>query len=180
MSTFSCWSVDWGKNAEIFFFLNHILKKNWTYICQNGVDWLIHQIFLARQNFQTKCVSKRCWLAKNPYETSLQSIHMVQNVVDLLICQKISCKAQFSNYMCVKSLLICQKILARPPCSIYIWCKMLLICWFAKKILARPNFWTTCLSKHCWFAKKSLQDLLAVYPYGAKCCWSVDLPKNFL
>ena len=72
------------------------------YVCQNAVD-----------------------LPKNPCETSLQSIHMVQNVVDLLIRQKISCKAQFLNYMCVKTLLIRQK---------------------------------------------SLRDLLAVYPYGAKCC----------
>ena len=139
------------------------------------VNSLQVQIFV-RANFWTISVSKLCWFATK-YLTSLQSIHMVRKVVDLLIGQKISCKAQFFNYMCVKTLLICQKILARPPCSLSIWCKMLLICWFAKKFLARPNFRTICVSKRCWFAKKSLRDLLAVYPYGSKCCWSVDSKK---
>ena len=66
--------------------------------------------FLISPNFLTMCVSKRCWSVdspKNPCETSLLSIHMVQNVVDLLIRQNISCKAKFFNSVCVKTLLIC-------------------------------------------------------------------------
>ena len=66
-SKFSCWFVDWRKNTWKNSILNQIQTKNWTYMCQNAVDLLMHKRILTIPALKLHICGKIlliCWFPK--------------------------------------------------------------------------------------------------------------------